>query len=116
MGAFIAHKLKVSIHAPTQGATVGDAVKDRLQIVSIHAPTQGATLRPAAFETPGAVSIHAPTQGATQCVRGCDPGQEFQSTRPRRARLDGDLKAFHLLFVSIHAPTQGATLKKIRES
>ena len=34
---------KVSIHAPTWGATFDAAYKDELFAVSIHAPTWGAT-------------------------------------------------------------------------
>ena len=34
-------------------------------IISIHAPTQGATIAVKKFSVVGAISIHAPTQGAT---------------------------------------------------
>ena len=78
---------RVSIHAPTQGATTkrqsdlyvhgsfnprshagSDAVtelKNLSNIVSIHAPTQGATIS----HRDSSVSIHAPTQGATSGMR-----------------------------------------------
>ena len=55
------------------------------------------------------VSIHAPTWGATRRNAPIVEVVEFQSTRPRGARLEvldtlaGDLA------VSIHAPTWGAT-------
>ena len=55
----------VSIHAPTQGATVSLLQKLQMEFVSIHAPTQGATLR---------------------CGYTWRSAKEFQSTRPRRAR------------------------------
>ena len=34
---------KISIHAPTRGATGSEALKDALMNISIHAPTRGAT-------------------------------------------------------------------------
>ena len=55
--------------------------------VSIHAPTQGATL---IIETGHAfffVSIHAPTQGATLVMLQVVFGLLFQSTHPHRVRL-----------------------------
>ena len=58
-------RIKVSIHAPTQGATLqltGNYITD---YVSIHAPTQGATLGSHESDVLINVSIHAPTQGAT---------------------------------------------------
>ena len=100
---------KVSIHAPTQGATQTIPKEAKYRIVSIHAPTQGATpllRRPRRLHTrfnprthTGCdivklviratimVSIHAPTQGATQSIS----------------------PMLRLPDVSIHAPTQGAT-------
>ena len=57
---------KVSIHAPTRGATwKGAEVKDHLN-VSIHAPTRGATPQSYLTTTGCTVSIHAPTRGATE--------------------------------------------------
>ena len=35
---------RVSIHAPTRGATIGEKKEEIWIIVSIHAPTRGATL------------------------------------------------------------------------
>ena len=58
-------RLRVSIHAPTRGAT--DAYSDWVTgfDVSIHAPTRGATLLPVIIICLTLVSIHAPTRGAT---------------------------------------------------
>ena len=78
---------KVSIHAPTQGATHRLIPKRCTRPVSIHAPTQGATRTPVALASSDDVSIHAPTQGATH-----DPLITCLQDQ-----------------VSIHAPTQGAT-------
>ena len=59
---------RVSIHAPTQGATGDKASTRNLSCVSIHAPTQGATRTADVYHRQGRVSIHAPTQGATLSV------------------------------------------------
>ena len=81
----------ISIHAPTQGATVSkqqdfsndiyfnprsharsdDAWGNKVftQNISIHAPTQGATLGINNNNMDKKISIHAPTQGATFLMR-----------------------------------------------
>ena len=100
-------------------------------MISIHAPTQGATLCTDGLCGDFRISIHAPTQGATAdtvmsnlsrlfqstlprrerpypyCLfgRGC----RFQSTLPRRERHRRILCTVCILYISIHAPTQGAT-------
>ena len=100
---------RVSIHAPTRGATEDfEWIKKEVAFqftrphgarhpangiprpgrVSIHAPTRGATGDMADADTPGRVSIHAPTRGAT-----------------RRALIKRGVSGA----VSIHAPTRGAT-------
>ena len=102
--------------------------------VSIHAPTWGATLTRENIQLAAQVSIHAPTWGATKDrIFGMMPDDgfnprahvgrdwetrplvyehEFQSTRPRGARLDGSIYYF-AVGVSIHAPTWGATILSI---
>ena len=80
--------VKVSIHAPTRGATGVDPCHEVVSLVSIHAPTRGATLTHPSYDLPAYVSIHAPTRGATDVLRivreivpsfnprthtGCDP-------------------------------------------
>ena len=122
----------VSIHAPTQGATLFrcHGLEDRA--VSIHAPTQGATLVNSDIRFFCNVSIHAPTQGATYFLirficatssfnsrthTGCDvkngtngSGSDgFQFTHPHRVRLRYITIDVNSDQVSIHAPTQGAT-------
>ena len=82
-------KFKVSIHAPTRGATGAGGQGLQGQRVSIHAPTRGATYQNA-YQTDGEiVSIHAPTRGAT---KGASPAPDVSDA------------------VSIHAPTRGATI------
>ena len=67
-----------------------DALADtqRAIIVSIHAPARGATWRARVAEAADdAVSIHAPARGATGSANTTTASEEFQSTRPRGARL-----------------------------
>ena len=56
----------------------------------------------------GGVSIHAPARGATCDMVANKLTGEFQSTRPRGARLE-PLKEYNNKKVSIHAPARGAT-------
>ena len=100
---------RVSIHAPTWGATAGRSLRDSRVRVSIHAPTWGATRprpRPASLLR---VSIHAPTWGATSGCSSSSRSMRFQSTRPRGARLSVASLVQCSQIVSIHAPTWGAT-------
>ena len=58
--------IRVSIHAPTKGATRMKAALIRAKEVSIHAPTKGATRAAQTYYFVARfVSIHAPTKGAT---------------------------------------------------
>ena len=57
--------IKISIHAPTRGATMGYLFFARLYLISIHAPTRGATLNLDTTLILYEISIHAPTRGAT---------------------------------------------------
>ena len=59
-------KCKISIHAPTRGATLFQVARAAVKSISIHAPTRGATSRSASILCLLAIiSIHAPTRGAT---------------------------------------------------
>ena len=61
----------ISIHAPTQGATIGRVIITSRLYISIHAPTQGATNGHEYDGRPEyGISIHAPTQGATVLQKG----------------------------------------------
>ena len=78
--------------------------------ISIHAPAKGATIKPSAIPSDSIISIHAPAKGATA------PGVPeynviiiFQSTLPRRERLDTMTKGKEVVIISIHAPAKGAT-------
>ena len=100
---------RVSIHAPTWGATHQALVTAVLSAVSIHAPTWGAT--PSAIFLPASlpVSIHAPTWGATLRETSSSSTPSFNP----RAHVGRDVPHRHTeraaQGVSIHAPTWGAT-------
>ena len=125
-------KVRVSIHAPTRGATFKEALLCWVRVVSIHAPTRGATLlcsenglrimfqsthlHEVRLEQSGCicvfvgVSIHAPTRGAT--LHSHHLPRLLRSFNPRTyTRCDNVFKYGKLLciIVSIHAPTRGAT-------
>ena len=77
---------RISIHAPTRGATKVAGVSHDTIAISIHAPTRGATYKGTQDNRTYAISIHAPTRGAT--VRGEIKGAAviFQFTHPQGVR------------------------------
>ena len=99
--------------------------------ISIHAPTRGATFRIVVFFHADPISIHAPTRGATKSLNELKRQCIFQSTLPRGERRrssahNWDICNFNprshegsdpcsyiglisLGVISIHAPTRGAT-------
>ena len=124
---------RVSIHAPTRGATPrlslilstrcfnprAHAGRDvlamafrRLGLFQSTRP-RGARLPKPINGTALTVSIHAPTRGATCQQFRFTFGKMFQSTRPRGARPIQYRAAWRLI-VSIHAPTRGATCYRCR--
>ena len=58
--------------------------------VSIHAPTRGATTEQREKELTDIVSIHAPTRGATPKIAWSDNILRFQSTHPHGVRQPAD--------------------------
>ena len=102
--------------------------------ISIHAPTNGATVSFPLISSISDISIHAPTNGATHSACICYTAKAFQSTLRRTERLvfvgviadciyfnpRSDERSdvhynhqLHTLPISIHAPTNGATKKVI---
>ena len=101
---------KVSIHAPTRGATCGRARSTAndpaFQSTRPRGARRALTLsfaRPTSFNP----RAHAGRDASKCVVTG--PPPVFQSTRPRGARLDGARSRRLASGVSIHAPTRGAT-------
>ncbi len=81
-------ELRVSIHAPTQGATRIEVSYASLSICFNPRAHAGRDIKNVLSRKIFNVSIHAPTQGATEAqTLDVDYMRQFQSTRPRRARL-----------------------------
>ena len=122
--------MRVSIHAPVQGATRPRvAMRGTFSFQSTRPCRARRDIDPI-IRPNGPVSIHAPVQGATPVVNQSLTAVMFQSTRPCRARLragavSAQLRGFNpraragrdalkqrnsvIQLVSIHAPVQGAT-------
>ena len=79
--------MRISIHAPTRGATLLCKKSNYRRQISIHAPTRGATLLCKKSNYRRQISIHAPTRGATFSIHRYKPIVVFQSTLPRGERL-----------------------------
>ena len=100
---------RVSIHAPTGGATISCVRPYQRKRVSIHAPTGGATEGEMREGGAAGVSIHAPTGGATGSRAGGGRSRGFNSRAHGGARRSGRGSSAVLQGVSIHAPMGGAT-------
>ena len=124
-------KLRISIHAPAWGATIGEHLRCsflRFQStrprgarhghgersshdrdISIHAPAWGATVKSKAPHSILLISIHAPAWGATAIsAETASPVYDFNP----RARVGRDAWCevpFTKACISIHAPAWGAT-------
>ena len=124
------HRQKFQSTPPRGGRLIMTGHGKQTLRVSIHAPTRGATPHFEQRRTASLVSIHAPTRGATIMYAFTSFFCPFQSTPPRGGRPDyllvfrrkggfnprphaGGDKRKHLgrklQRVSIHAPTRGAT-------
>ena len=120
----------ISIHAPAWGATELAFIDNDEDAISIHAPAWGATAMEKTLRRIIEISIHAPAWGATSLPSRSFCHALFQSTRPRGARHDDEVKIFwrdnfnprarvgrdhprtikmHERLISIHAPAWGAT-------
>ena len=78
--------------------------------ISIHAPTRGATSPGEDSPLLNTISIHAPTRGATSFRALQTFANGFQSTLPRGERRGGICRCCYFAAISIHAPTRGATI------
>ena len=125
------HKVIISIHAPTRGATQflwmhllvhlfqstllqEERPQDNMvmqigKMISIHAPTRGATCQPYTPSHSCLISIHAPTRGATcENPHFVDIIDNFNPRSYKRSDFLAKVEFLHFL-ISIHAPTRGAT-------
>ncbi len=100
--------------------------------ISIHAPAKGATQTISVATATQVISIHAPAKGATKDSGISATSSKFQSTLPRRERLNEGFALNNLQsdfnprsregsdkfafptneddIISIHAPAKGATI------
>ena len=79
-------------------------------MISIHAPTNGATLVSRETLMLIKISIHAPTNGATLlCDVVLNSTTDFNPRSDERSDGNWVEKAFRTNEISIHAPTNGAT-------
>ena len=77
--------------------------------ISIHAPTRGATKKATDYLSIWFISIHAPTRGATcHQVNALHKDMNFN---PRSYKRSDNCSQAQIskLAISIHAPTRGAT-------
>ena len=122
---------KISIHAPTRGATGVNVIVGDFLRISIHAPTRGATritisaarmhfnFNPRSHEGSDTffvkflcvlhISIHAPTRGATKKPPHITSRLCISIHAPTRGATNESVDKRIAELISIHAPTRGAT-------
>ena len=101
---------KISIHAPTRGATSYGCKPDDGYAISIHAPTRGATLPLCLIFISSGDFNPRSHKGSDLCrLRISMPIQIFQSTLPQGERQASRAVQYLSSVISIHAPTRGAT-------
>ena len=103
-------RFKISIHAPTRGATTENAYATFHTKISIHAPTRGATYVSEKIYTYFEISIHAPTRGATMLKSLFWHTQTISIHAPTRGATNLTTPKQIRFLISIHAPTRGATV------
>ena len=101
--------IKISIHAPTKGATSVKCVCHIFHKYFNPRSHEGSDWMWSVYRFLLRISIHAPTKGATQQLSLHQTRNLFQSTLPRRERLNSYLQSDTYHNISIHAPTKGAT-------
>ena len=103
--------IRISIHAPTRGATRLFKIFIRFPEISIHAPTRGATLY--VFQEIRQDFYFNPRshKGSDwNGISGAAGWLKFQSTLPQGERPATPDKDGNTHYISIHAPTRGATV------
>ena len=132
LSAAIYEERKISIHAPTWGATCTPTLMSKINEISIHAPTWGATFSGRAFSARSLFQSTHPRGVRPRLSADTWVVLTFQSTHPRGVRQLGFLlikinlnfnprthvgcdgyrvfSSDRPILISIHAPTWGATL------
>ena len=102
---------KISIHAPTRGATEEVAKDFSKPMISIHAPTRGATTLCSQMSSSSSwfqSTLLQEERRSRSEAWGHVP--KFQSTLLQEERHNTDDACTDGLHISIHAPTRGATI------
>mgnify|MGYP004434834711 CR=1 FL=1 len=102
---------KISIHAPTRGATEEVAKDFSKPMISIHAPTRGATTLCSQMSSSSSwfqSTLLQEERRSRSEAWGHVP--KFQSTLLQEERHNTDDACTDGLHISIHAPTRGATM------
>ena len=102
---------KISIHAPTRGATF--PINQQMISVTDFNPRshEGSDFGKISFQVYSSISIHAPTRGATQRMSYISSIMPYFNPRSH----EGSDERTGIFFdkeeyISIHAPTRGATM------
>ena len=104
--------VRISIHAPTRGATTICFGLVLFIDISIHAPTRGAT-KPSLLLLPRQLfQSTLPREERRSTQQFLPFPLRFQSTLPREERHDRYSHSRYIVAISIHAPTRGATLSQ----
>ena len=100
---------KISIHAPTRGATWSSREKDVGNLFQSTLPHGERRRARGSAHQREEISIHAPTRGATRCRPVLLKYIWISIHAPTRGATSNDFVLGSLLLISIHAPTRGAT-------
>ena len=107
------NKYKISIHAPTNGATAYTKAHEEKFNISIHAPTNGATIPLASIDSNLSISIHAPTNGATVLPIPTIQIYIFQSTLRRTERPLQNAHSKAMLYFNPRSDERSDNLSKL---
>ncbi len=104
-----AQRSRISIHAPTWGATFVDLNECLANGISIHAPTWGATAEPNLAATEPEFQSTHPRGVRRTVVLGINSSVNFNPRTHVGCDLVMCVSPVQLTRISIHAPTWGAT-------
>jgi len=104
-------QIRISIHAPTRGATFDDVVKHRPDRYFNPRPHAGGDHNRSAIIFTQCISIHAPTRGATSTIQASPGLLKYFNPRPHAGgdRLIHSAKTKNSLFQS--TPPRGGRLE-----
>ena len=91
------------------------SLETQIYIISIHVPSWGTTLAEALFSEYLEISIHVPSWGTTVLPHPISNKRPFQSTFPRGERQPGLCLSHTIFKISIHVPSWGTTISLLSE-